>query len=102
MSPVQEASDVADGAQVIEQGALDALDLAMHAHGGVHDDVKVAKGGHCMHADSGNAHSLLQRSIGALVVRSRDDHELRLVAVDLELAREHPDPGLLHKHLQLL
>ena len=32
--PVQEASDVADGADVMEHGALDALDLAMHVHSG--------------------------------------------------------------------
>ena len=28
--PVQEVSNVADGPQVMEHGALDALDLAMH------------------------------------------------------------------------
>ena len=60
--PVQVASDVADGAQVMEHGALDALDLAMHVHGGVHDDAEVAEGGHCMHSDPTNAHSRLQRS----------------------------------------
>ena len=43
-----------------------------------------AKGEHCTYADATNAHSRLQRSVGGLVMRSRNDHELRLVAVDLE------------------
>ena len=46
--PVQEASDVADGAQVMEHGALDALDLAVHVHDGVHDDGEAAEVEHCM------------------------------------------------------
>ena len=46
--PVQEASDVADGVRVMEHGALAALDLAMHVHGGVHDDAEVA--GRTLHA----------------------------------------------------
>ena len=69
--PVQEASDVADDAQVMEHGALDALDLAMHVHGRVHDDAEVAEGAHCMHADATNARSRLQRSVGDLVVRAQ-------------------------------
>ena len=86
----------------MEHGALDALDLAMHAHGGVHDDAEVGEGGHYMHADAANAHSRLQRSVGGLVVRNPDVHELRLVAVDLELVGEQLDPDLLHTHLQPL
>ena len=42
--PAQEASDVADGAQEMKHGALDALDLVMHVQGGVHDDAEVARG----------------------------------------------------------
>ena len=61
--PVQVASDVADGVQVMEHGALDALDLAMHVHGGVYDNAEVAEGGHCMHSDPTNAHSWLQLSV---------------------------------------
>ena len=79
----------------MEHGALDALDLAMHVHGWVHDDAEVADGEHCMHSDPTNAHSRLQRSVGGLVVRSCDDHELRLIAVDLKLVGEQPDPDLL-------
>ena len=69
---------------------------------GVHDDTEVAEGGHCMHSDATNAHSRLQHSVGGLVVRSCDDHELRLIAVDLKLVGEQPDPHLLHPHLQPL
>ena len=94
--PVQEASDVADGVQVMEHGALDTLDLARHIHGGVHDDAKIAEGGHCMHADATDAHSWLQHSVGGLVVRSWDDHELRLIPVDLKacwwVTRPWPPP----------
>ena len=100
--PVQEASDVADGVQVMEHGAIDNLDLARHVHGEVHDDAEVVEGGHCMHSDATNAHSWLQCSVGGLVVRSCDDHELRLIAVDLKLVDEQPDPDLLYTHLQLL
>ena len=60
------------------------------------------EGRHCMHADATNAHSRLQRSVGGLVVQSCDDHELRLIAVDLELVGKQPDPDLLHTHLQAL
>ena len=87
---------------MIEHGALDTLDLAVHVHGGVHDDAKVAEGGHCMHIDSTKAHSRLQHSVGDLVVRSHDDHELHLVAVDLDLVGERPDPVLLYTPLQRL
>ena len=97
--PVQEASD---GAQVIKCGALDTLDLAMHIHGGFHDDTKVAEGGQYMHTDSANTHSRLQHSVGGLVVRSHDDHELCLVAGDLLLVGEHPDSDLLDTPLQPL
>ena len=48
--PVQGASDVADGAQVMEHGALDALDLTMHVHGGIHDNAEVADRGKTLHA----------------------------------------------------
>ena len=85
--PVQETSDVAE---MMKHGALDALDLAMHVHGGTHDDAEVAEGGHCTHADATNAQSRLQRLMGGLVVRSRDGHGLglHLVVVDLELVGE--------------
>ena len=88
----------------MEHGALDALDLAMHVHGGVHmhDDAEVVEGEHCTHSDPTNAYSRLQRSVGGLVVRSCDDHELRLIAVNLKLVGEQPDPDLLHTHLQPL
>ena len=69
---------------------------------GVHDDAEVAEGGHCMHTNATNAHSWLQCSVGGLVVQSCDDHELRLITVDLELLDEQPDPDLLHTHLQPL
>ena len=59
-------------------------------------------GGHCMHSDATNAHSRLQHSVGGLVLWSCDDHELHLIAVDLKLVGEQPDPGLLHTHLQPL
>ena len=100
--PVQEASDVADCVQVMEHGALDPPDLAMHVYGGVHDDAEVEEGGHCMHADATNAHSQLQRSVVGLVVWSCDDHELPLIAVDLKLVGEQPNPDLLDTHLQSL
>ena len=47
------------------------------------------------HADATSAHSWLQHSVGGLVVRSHDDHELRLIGVELELVGEQPDPVLL-------
>ena len=47
-----------------------------------------------MHSDPTNAHSRLQRSVGGLVVPSCDDHELRLITVDLKLVGEQPDPDL--------
>ena len=53
---------------------------------GVHDEAKVVKGGHCMHADATDTHSQLQHLVGGLVVWSCDDHELCLIAVDLELS----------------
>ena len=69
--PVQVASDVADGAQVMEHGALDALDLAMHIHGGVHDDAEVAEGGHCMHSDPISYH---QQCLCCLVILNIELH----------------------------